>query len=120
MIYCSQYKVAFSTANRRDAILARLQQDAIDNAADFFVAAQIGAYNGAYKFGAAWQFAINAEYRFITQAKRDAQWDTAQAQLDARAGAGRAVAGAWTEKWDQDLDHPDASQARVNPVHIAY
>lgn len=120
MIYCSQYKVAFSTAARRDAILAALQQDAIDNAADFFVAPQIGAYNGAYKFGPTWQFAINAEYRFLTQANRDAQWNQAQAQLDARAGTGKAVAGAWTEKWDQDLDHPDASQARVNFVHIDY
>lgn len=120
MIYCSQYKVAFSTANRRNQVLSRLQQDAVANAADFFVEPQIGAYDGAYKFGPSWRFAINAEYRFVTQANRDAQWDMAQAQLDSRAGSGKAVAGAWTEKWDQDLDHPDASQARVNFLHIDY
>lgn len=120
MVYCSMYKVAFATAARRDAILARLQQDATDNAADFFVAPQIGTYDGAYKFGPNWHFAINAEYRFKTQAKREAQWNQAQALLDSRAGAGGAVPGAFTEKWDQDLDHPDADQGRVNPVHIDY
>lgn len=120
MIYCTMYHVAFSTAARRDNVLALLQQNAADNAADFFVAPQIGAYDGAYKFGPAWQFALSAEYRFKTQATRDSQWNQALALLDARAGTGKAVAGAFAEKWDQDLDHPDADQGRVNYVRVDF
>lgn len=117
MIYCSMYHIAFQNATRRDQVLARLQQDAVDNAADFFVAPQVGTYDGAYKFGSNWRFAISANYRYITQANRDAQWDAAQTQL---TGPGGAVAGAFAEKWDQDLDHPDADQSRVNYLRIDY
>jgi outer membrane receptor for Fe3+-dicitrate len=116
MVHCRQYHAAAKNAQQLSQWKTALDNQAASLAPLLFVAPQVGTFDARYKWGANWQFGLNAEYRFIesAQAEADQQWTDA---LGLMQGAGQ-VLDAFAERWDQDLEHPDASQARVNYLRV--
>ena len=119
MIYVISGRLAFTNNSRRNNAVTQIQAYATAHAADLFVPAQIGPYDGSYKYGPAWQFALNFELRFLTAATRDDLWTQADAALG--SGAQGPIAGAMLHEFDSNADdesNPDQSQ--INPVTRNY
>jgi hypothetical protein len=106
------YHAAAKNAQQQANWKAAMDNQAALQASRLFVPAQIGVFDGAYKFGPNWHFGVNASFRFLAAetAAADQQWDDAMALMQ---NAGATVLDAYAERWDQDLEHPDADQSRV-------
>jgi hypothetical protein len=113
MVHCRMYHAAAKTAQQQANWKAALDNIATTQADKLFVPAQIGTFNATYKWGPNWQFGVNAEFRFLAaeQTAADDQWNQALALMQ---NAGPGVLDALAERWDEDLEHPDADQSRVN------
>lgn len=77
----------------------------------------VGTFNGAYKWGSDWTFAVAGEARLTDQATRDSMWT----QLDSLIGTGNqgpvigSARAGHARRYDigVDQDPPDYSQTNV-------
>jgi hypothetical protein len=113
MVHCRMYHAAAKTALQQANWKAALDNIAANQADKLFVAAQVSTFDAAYKWGPNWHFGVNAEFRFLAadQTAADNQWTQAMTLMQ---NAGPGVLDAFAERWDQDLEHPDADQSRVS------
>lgn len=121
MAHCRMYHAAAKNSQQQNQWRNALLNEAAtqEAAGRLFVPAQVGTFNATYKWGANWQFGVNAEFRFkeAEGVEADAQWDRAMALMQ---GQGQSVLDAFAERWDQDLEHADegAPQDRANYLRV--
>lgn len=110
MVHCRSYHAAARNAQQQGQWVTALQQRAAAIAGLLYTPATVAGFDATYKWGAAWRFGVNAEFRFVEAAavEADQQWTDALALMQ-----GSGVADAFAERWDEDLEHPDADQSRV-------
>jgi hypothetical protein len=111
MVYDLELQVAFRNASRQGNAVTQATAYANQFAADLYVPAQIGPFNGVYKWGADWQFAVACWMRFTALAPRDDLWN----QLDALLGSGNQgpVQGSARGGRGQRLDLDEAQEMTV-------
>jgi hypothetical protein len=102
VVYDLSLQVAFRNASRQGNAVT--QATSYAQQFDLYVPAQIGPFNGAYKWGPDWAFAVTSWMRFKAQQPRDDLWN----QLDALLGTGNqgpvrgSARGGMAERLDLD------------------
>ena len=119
MVYEFGLQLTFRNVSRQSNAVTKITNYLTQFESDLFpegrtAASCVGAFDGSYKWGADWQYAVSCIVRFSTQQTRDDLWN----QLDTELGTGNngpvqgSQRGGRAWRYDinaDDLQNPDQS-----------